>query len=751
MQTGFSLRFQAGKGNLTFTSLGFPKIFVPLHLKYKIFGLSMKKILTLLLLLVACSASLWADDEPATYSNPIIGRSLPDPTVIRARDGMFYLYATEDIHNTPIYRSADLVHWDFVGTCFTDATRPKMVPGGGIWAPDINYINGKYVLYYSKSTWGGEWECGIGVATSDYPEGPFTDVGKLFISSEIGVQNSIDPFYIEDEGTKYLFWGSFRDIYAIELSDDGLSVKEGAQKVKISGGRTEGTYIIKHDGYFYLIGSAGSCCEGAKSTYNVLVARSKNILGPYVNRNGQKAINDGFSQLLAKSADVIGPGHNAEFIEDDNGTFYIIYHGYEASDPDGGRKVFMDPIIWDRSGWPTVRNMRPSKTALAPVFRHDVEGERTIGNPVPLGDPYILNDGDMYYAYGTHDEKGIEVYRSQDLTNWVFCGLAIDTIGSRASGGFRAPEVHKTGSQYILYYTADNHIFAATGPTPIGPFTEQESHLLHSVLASEAYFDGTRFTDSDGQHYLFYVRHRDGSDQLWMCGLEEDGLTPIRPTRNVSAPSQAWEKEKGSVNCAPFVVKKDDRYFITYTGNAETSLRCGIGYLYSSYPARSWRKYSYNPIWQGPEELELTSTAHASFFYDADSTLLCVYDAFNSNDTINPKLMYISPAVIEEGVLSIRTDSIIRPFVSGDESAGIRVISAENYRIFPRRTSGSLRIENPAGKPFEWEVVSLHGKVMKTGKATGSALVSLADVPQGLYIVHVTGPDGEYSEKVLRV
>ena len=53
------------------------------------------------------------------------------------------------------------------------------------------------------------------------PGRSFTDKGKLFISNEIGVQNSIDPFYIEEDGHKYLFWGSFRGIYGIELSDDG--------------------------------------------------------------------------------------------------------------------------------------------------------------------------------------------------------------------------------------------------------------------------------------------------------------------------------------------------------------------------------------------------------------------------------------------------------------------------------------------------------------------------------------------------
>lgn len=80
---------------------------------------------------------------------------------------------------------------------------------------------------------GGEWTCGIGVATANCPAGPFKDHGMMFRSNEIGVQNSIDPFYIEDNGRKYLFWGSFRGIYGVELKEDGLAVKLGAEKNKL--------------------------------------------------------------------------------------------------------------------------------------------------------------------------------------------------------------------------------------------------------------------------------------------------------------------------------------------------------------------------------------------------------------------------------------------------------------------------------------------------------------------------------------
>ena len=320
--------------------------------------------LSLSVLFSACNAG-----AQSQYTNPVIDESLPDPTVIKAPDGYFYLYATENIANVPIYRSSDLVSWRFMGTAFTDKTRPQMVPDGRVWAPDINLIDGKYVMYYSKSTWGGEWECGIGVATAPRPQGPFTDVGKLFISSEIGVQNSIDPFYIEEEdGSKWLFWGSFRGIYAIELSSDGLSVKPGAEKVQVAGTLTEGTYIYKHDGYYYFFGSAGTCCEGLNSTYRVVVARSENLLGPYVNKMGRPALENNFELLMQKSNKVVGPGHNSEIVQDDAGQYWMLYHGFDAADPDGGRKVYLDRITWDKNGWPQIRNRIPSATAEAPLF-----------------------------------------------------------------------------------------------------------------------------------------------------------------------------------------------------------------------------------------------------------------------------------------------------------------------------------------------------------------------------------------------
>ena len=309
------------------------------------------------------SVSLYAADK---YSNPVIDYSLPDPSIIKGEDGYFYLYATEDIRNLPFHRSKDLVNWEFVGTAFTDATRPDFEPEGGVWAPDINKIGDKYVLYYSMSVWGGEWTCGIGCAVSDRPEGPFKDCGMMFRSNGIKVQNSIDPFYIEDNGHKYLFWGSFRGIYAIELSEDGLSLKSGSSPVQIAGTAYEGTYIHKRGGYYYMFASIGSCCEGLKSTYTTVVGRSTSLFGPYLDKKGQSMMDNHHEILIHKNDSFVGTGHNSEIVSDNAGTDWLFYHAVSVANPDG-RVLMLDKIDWI-DGWPSVEGNSPSVKSEKPRF-----------------------------------------------------------------------------------------------------------------------------------------------------------------------------------------------------------------------------------------------------------------------------------------------------------------------------------------------------------------------------------------------
>ena len=300
------------------------------------------------------------------YRNPVINRSVPDPTLIQVGDGSFYLYGTEDIRNTPIFHSTDLVNWELVGRAFTDDTRPTFEPRGGLWAPEISYINEKYVLYYSMAVWGGEMTAGIGRAVAERPEGPFTDLGMLFRSSTIGVQNSIDQNLVQDDGKKFLFWGSFSGLFGIEMTDDGLNVKEGSEKRQVAGRAYEAIHIHKRGKYYYMFASIGACCRGLESTYTLVVGRSENLWGPYTDKQGGSMMENHHEVVIDKNEAFVGVGHCSQIVQDKAGNDWIFYHGVQVSDP-RGRKVLMDKIVWI-DDWPTVAGGTPSLEADVPVF-----------------------------------------------------------------------------------------------------------------------------------------------------------------------------------------------------------------------------------------------------------------------------------------------------------------------------------------------------------------------------------------------
>lgn len=331
---------------------------------------------------------------PAEYENPVVDHNCPDPTILdnRARDGYFYAYSTrnkvgETTYEIPVYRSADLVNWEQVGAAFSEESRPSWEPKGALWAPDMNYIDGKYVMYYALGVWGDHDRSASGVAVADSPAGPFKDLGMIVSMENTGVGNSIDPNYFEDsDGRKYLYWGSLRHrtdaevgrksgIYVVELSADGLSVKPGSEPVKVAGDLMEGTYVHKRGNYYYLFASEGSCCEGSKSTYHIIVGRSESPLGPFVSKTGKSMIagDEGIYDevILTKDADEMfcGPGHNGEIVTDDKGNDWMPYHTYWKNNEYKGRCMNIDRVCWTKDGWPYFEGGVPSVKAAAPVFK----------------------------------------------------------------------------------------------------------------------------------------------------------------------------------------------------------------------------------------------------------------------------------------------------------------------------------------------------------------------------------------------
>ncbi|MDR3059755.1 MAG: glycoside hydrolase family 43 protein [Prevotella sp.] len=259
---------------------------------------------------------------------------------------------------------------------------------------------------------------------------------------------------------------------------------------------------------------------------------------------------------------------------------------------------------------------------------------------VPLADPFIMLHDDVYYAYGTNSDNGIEVYTSDDLKVWKKePQLALNKKDSWADRWFWAPEVYyiKEKNKFFMYYSADEHICVATGDSPLGPFVQS---VQKPMLEDEKCIDNTLFIDDDGKPYMYFDRFNDGLN-IWVAELESDLETIKKETLtkciNVSQP---WEEIWPRVNEGAFITKHKGLYYLTYSANSYESPFYGIGYATSSSPLGPWTKYDKNPILQKPDSL--VGVGHSAMFTDKAGQLKIVFHAHRSPESIHPRDMYIS-------------------------------------------------------------------------------------------------------------
>lgn len=297
-----------------------------------------------------------------------------DPVIIREAD-TYYIFTTGGRPGrgfTPIKCSSDMINWGDCGSVFERLPEwaPKEIPGtNGIWAPDISYFNGRYHLYYSISTFGKN-NSAIGLATNktldrESPDYEWTDHG-IVVRSTAGVDdfNAIDAnIAIENDNKIWLSWGSFWGgikMRQIEPSTGMLSSenttlytlcrrpRQGEHQTPPVEGAVEAPFIVRHKGYWYLFVSFDFCCRGARSTYKIAVGRSKDITGPYLDKEGKSMAEGGGSVILAGGeGEWRGPGHCAVLQEPDQD--YLVFHAYHAVT--GRSELKIASLGW-KDGWP---------------------------------------------------------------------------------------------------------------------------------------------------------------------------------------------------------------------------------------------------------------------------------------------------------------------------------------------------------------------------------------------------------------
>jgi arabinan endo-1,5-alpha-L-arabinosidase len=309
-----------------------------------------------------------------SYTNPVLDKDFPDPTLIHAPDGLYYAYATQTLRdgrwiNIQVASSKNLVDWEHLG----DALPEK--PGWAqetqdFWAPSVIFDGTTYFMYYSATPdvchEPQRGHC-LAIATATSPAGPFVDMGMPLLLG-MGFEY-IDPMAYDDPATgkRLLYWGSgFQPIKMQELAEDRISFAPGSQPVDLIWPNpakgafprlVEAAWVARHDDFYYLFYSGDNCC-GPAAHYGVMVARSKNAGGPFETLEEAKGVPH--SLMLFKSERWLAPGHNC-VVTDKAGEEWILYHAIDVNRPrqrqedeENSRRILLiDRIHW-KDGWPYV-------------------------------------------------------------------------------------------------------------------------------------------------------------------------------------------------------------------------------------------------------------------------------------------------------------------------------------------------------------------------------------------------------------
>ena len=276
-------------------------------------------------------------------SMALIGRPfIHDPSTIVECDGKYYTFGTG---------GGGLISedgWKWKG----GAVRP----GGGA-APDAMKIGDRYLVAYGAT--GGStnhkgviytmWNKTLDPSSPDFK---YSDPVLVATSDGYEEADAIDPGLMLDPTTGRL-WLSYGTYFGfsrvVELDPKTGGLAEGAEPVDVAI-VCEATVLAYHDGWYYLLATHGSCCDGPNSTYNIVVGRSKNPTGPFVDNVGRDMLQGGGKMVAATSGRLIGPGHFGQIVVEP-GIEKMSFH-YEADLDQSGLSVLgIRPLLW-KDGWP---------------------------------------------------------------------------------------------------------------------------------------------------------------------------------------------------------------------------------------------------------------------------------------------------------------------------------------------------------------------------------------------------------------
>lgn len=240
--------------------------------------------------------------------------------------------------------------------------------------------------------------------------------------------------------------------------------------------------------------------------------------------------------------------------------------------------------------------------------------------PTDCPDPGVLYDGSKYVLSCTSGDAAdaFPIYTSPDLVNWTRHGNIFPSASKPkwATGDFWAPEIHKVGSQFIAYFSAQNSdgklsIGAASASSSLGPFTDIGAPLIHDP--NMGLIDASEFNDTDGSHYVLWKEDGNAVGKptpIHAQLLSANGLTLSGTAQTLITNDQAWE---GNVTEGPFMVMHSGTYYLFYSGNNYGTASYAVGVARASSPIGAFTKQSgpivtSNSSWGGPGHCSVIDT-----------------------------------------------------------------------------------------------------------------------------------------------
>lgn len=187
-----------------------------------------------------------------------------------------------------------------------------------------------------------------------------------------------------------------------------------------------------------------------------------------------------------------------------------------------------------------------------------------------VGDPFVLRHNGKYYLYCStkNFEVGVRGWVSDDLINFKpITGEGLEegyVSNDQCTLGAYAPEVmYRDGYFYMVQSQSGNGHYILRSEKPEGPFVAVTGNFGESI-------DGSFFIDDDEQVYLL----RASNTGIRIIQMNDDlSLGASRTLDNTVL--GGWTE-------GPYLLKRDNNYYLTYTGNHVTSEGYRIAYSYSS-------------------------------------------------------------------------------------------------------------------------------------------------------------------------